>query len=64
MFLKFLRLQGDSFSIFAKFCDSLCNFILSSYYASKFRKHLHKYFHMLFVSNQEGMPKTKTQKKI
>jgi len=51
MFEKLHALQGAPLSIFAKFCYSLWEFILSSYYAEKFWKHLHKYFHMLFVSH-------------
>jgi len=64
MFLKLLGLQGAPLSKLAKFCPSFCNFILSLYYADKFQKQLHKYFHMSFVSSQVGNPKKKTQKKI
>ena len=42
----------------------VCNFILSLYYAEKFWKHLHKYFHMSFICRQGGTSKKKTQKKI
>ena len=63
MFHKLLALHGAPLSKFAKFFPSFCNFILSSYYAEKFRKHLHNYFHMLFVSSQRGISKKKTQKK-
>ncbi len=37
--------------------------LLSSYYAEKFWKHLHKYFDMSFVSSEGGTSKRKTQKK-
>ena len=64
MFQKLLGLQGAPISRFAEFCPSFCKFILSSYYADMFRKYLHKYFHMSFVSSQGGTPNKKTQKKI
>ena len=62
MFLKLLSLQGSSLSRFTTFFRSFCIFILSSYCAEKFW-HLHKYFHMSFVSWQGGTFKMKTQKK-
>ena len=64
MFDKLLALKGAPLSRFAKFSPSLCNFIVISYCAEKFQKHLHKYFHMSFVSSQGGTSKKKTQKKI
>jgi len=64
MFEKLHALQGAPFSKIAKFCSSFCNFILSSYYVEKLQNHLHKYFHMLFVSYQRGTSKKETQKKI
>jgi len=64
MFQKLLGLQGAPLSWFVKFYLSFCNFNLSSYYADKFQKHLHMYFHMSFVSSQGGTPKKKTQKDI
>jgi len=59
MFQKLLALQGAPHSRFAKFCPSFYNFILSSYYAEKFQKHLHKKFYMSFVSSQGGTSKEK-----
>jgi len=64
MFWKLLGLQGAPLSRLAEFCSKFCNFILSSYYPDNFWKHLHKYFHMSFLSSQEGMQKMKTQKNI
>jgi len=63
MFQKLLALQSAPLSRFAKFCPSICSFILSWHCAEKFRKHLHKYFHLSFVSSQGGTSKKKTQKK-
>ena len=63
MFQTLLAHQGAHLSRFAKFWPTFCNFIMSSYFAEKFRKHLQKYFHMLFVSSQWGMSKKKIQKK-
>ena len=48
-------------------CDiflSFYNFILGPYWAEKFLKHLHEYFHMSFVSIHRGTSKKKTQKNI
>ena len=64
MFQKLFGLQGAPISRFAKFCPSFCNFNLISFYADKFRKHLHKYFHRSLVSSQGGTPKKKTEKDI
>jgi len=64
MFPKIRALEVAPLSRFAKFCPSFCNFILNSYYAEKFWKHLHKYFHMSFYSNQGSTSKKKTQKNI
>ena len=47
-----------------EFLPEILQFYLSSYYAEKFQKHLHKYFHMSFVSCQGGTSKKKRQKKI
>jgi len=63
MFHKLLALQGAPLSRFAKFCSIFCNFILSSYYAEKFWKHIHKYFHKSFVSSQGARPKRKHRKR-
>ena len=64
IFLKLFALQGAPLSRFVKFCPSFCKFIMSSYYAEKIRKHLHKYFHMSFVCSEEGFTsKKKTHKK-
>jgi len=63
MFQKLLALQGAPLSRFEKFCPRFCNLILSSYYAEKFRKHLHKKFHMSFVSSQGGVTKKKHGKR-
>ena len=63
-FQKHVALQGAPLSRFVKFCPNFYNFILSSYCAKMFRKHLHKYFHLSFVSSQRGTSKKKTQKNI
>ena len=52
MFQKLLSLEGAPLSRFAKFCPCFCNFIMSSYCAKKFWKHLYKNFHMSFLSCQ------------
>jgi len=54
---NFLDSKELLFSYFQNFALVFCNFILSSYYADKFQKHLDKYFHMSFVSSQGGTPK-------
>jgi len=60
MVQKLLALNGAPLSKYAKFRLSYFNFILSSYHAEKFWKHLQKYFYMSFLS-QGGTSKKKTQ---
>ena len=61
--LKYFGVQGPPLSIYAKFCPSFSNFILSSYYADKFRNHLDKYFHMSLYPVKEAHPKRKHRKR-
>jgi len=63
MFQKLLTLQGAPLSRFPKFFLRFSNFIMSSYYAKKFWKHLQKYLHMSFVSSQAAKSKKKNTKK-